>query len=314
MDKLTNIKVFSVTAKFKSLARAAEKLNLSASSVSKHISALENHLGVRLMNRTTRKVSITDIGEAYLDKVNKIISDIEEAENMINATQKTPRGLLRIAAPSLFGSRHIAPHLPEFLEKYKKLNIELITYDDQIDIIKDSIDIAIILTKLDDSSLIAKKIAPGSRTIVASPEYIKINGEPETPDDLSAHKLVTYLGRSAYNDWHFNINGKKKVLHAQGSLSLSNGELILRSVLNGGGITMLSRHITGRQIREGKLKLLLDNYVEEVNPIYAVYPSNKLLQPKIKIFINYLIGLYSPNPYWMEGNNVNIEARKRALI
>ena len=314
MDKLTNIKVFSETAKSKSLARAAEKLNLSASSVSKHISALENHLGVRLMNRTTRKVSITDIGAAYLEKANKIIQDIEDAENMINASQKSPRGLLRIAAPSLFGSRHIAPHLPKFLDRHKNLNIELITYDDQIDIIRDSIDIAIILTKLDDSSLIAKKIAPGNRTIVASPKYINKYGEPKNPDDLSSHKLVTYLGRSQYNDWHFKVNGKSKVLHAQGSLSLSNGELILRAVLNNGGITMLSRHITGKQIREGNLKLLLEDFVEEVNPIYAVYPSNKLVQPKIKLFINYLIELYSPKPYWMVGNNVNIEARKRALI
>ena len=314
MDLLSSIKVFIKITELNSLAGAASKLNISPSSVSKQISSLENYLGVRLLNRTTRRVSLTDIGVSYLEKAKNIIEAFDQAEILVNASQNKPRGLLRIASPTSFGLRHISPHLPNFMSIHPELKVELITYEDHIDIIKESIDVAIHLTELEDSSLVRKKISPGSRTIVASPEYISKNGKPNIPNDLLKHHLVTFRGNSIYNDWHFKVNGIPSTMHAKGELNMSNGEHILRAVINGGGIAMISGYITGRQIRDGKLQNLLTEFVKEEDPIYAVYPSKKFLSPKIKHFISYLIKLYSPNPYWLPGENVNIEARSRSLI
>ena len=314
MDLLSNIKVFIKITELNSLAGAANKLNISPSSVSKQISSLEDYLGVRLLNRTTRSISLTDIGEIYLDKARNIIEAFDQAEVIVNASQNQPRGLLRIASPTSFGLRHISPHLPDFMTKYPDIEIELIAYEDHIDIIKESVDVAIRLTELEDSSLVRRKISPGSRTIVASPEYIKKNGKPNTPNELLKHRLVTFRGKSVYNDWHFIVNGVSSTMHVKGKLSMSSGEHILRAVINGGGISMLSGYITGRQIRDGRLQNLLTEFVKEEDPIYAVYPSKKYLSPKIKHFISYLIELYSPNPYWIPGKNVNIEARSRSLI
>ena len=314
MDLLSNIKVFIKITELNSIAGAANKLNISPSSVSKQISSLEDYLGVRLLNRTTRSISLTDIGEIYLDKARNIVEAFDQAEVIVNASQNQPRGLLRIASPTSFGLRHISPHIPNFMTKYPDLEIELIAYEDHIDIIKESVDVAIRLTELEDSSLVRRKISPGSRTIVASPEYIKKNGKPNTPNELLKHRLVTFRGKSVYNDWHFTVNGVSSTMHVKGKLSMSSGEHILRAVINGGGISMLSGYITGRQIRDGRLQNLLTKFVKEEDPIYAVYPSKKYLSPKIKHFIDYLIQLYSPNPYWFSGDHVNKEARSRSLI
>jgi len=314
MDLLSNIRVFIAITEQNSLGKAAYKLNISPSSASKQISSLEDYLGVRLLNRTTRRISLTDIGEAYLDKAIRIVDAFEDSEILVNASQNNPRGLLRIASPQGFGTRHISPHLPYFMNQFPELRVELITYEGNIDIIKESIDVAIKFTELEDSTLIGKKIAPGRRTIVASPSYIKDRGKPKNPEDLLNHRLVTYRGRSVYNDWHFLIEKQPFTMRVNGNLSMTNGEHILRAAINGGGIAMLSGYITGRQIRDGRLVSLLDEYVVEQDPIYAVYPSKKNLSPKIKTFIDYLIKLYSPNPYWESGDKVNLTARNRSLI
>jgi len=284
MDLLSNIKVFIKITELNSLAGAANKLNISPSSVSKQISSLEDYLGVRLLNRTTRSISLTNIGESYLNKARNIVEAFDQAEVLVNASQNQPRGLLRIASPTSFGLRHISPHLPKFMNIYPELKVELITYEGHIDIIKESIDVAIRLTELEDSSLVRRKISPGSRTIVASPEYINKNGKPNTPDDLLKHRLVTFRGKSIYNDWHFTVNEISSTMHVKGKLSMSSGEHILRAVINGGGISMLSGYITGRQIRDGRLQNLLTEFVKEEDPIYAVYPSKKYLSQKIKYF------------------------------
>ena len=314
MDVLSNIRVFIAITEQNSLGRAADKLNISSSSASKQISSLEDYLGVRLLNRTTRRISLTDIGEAYLEKAINILDAFEEGEVLVNASQNNPRGLLKIASPQAFGTRHISPHLPNFMNKYPELRVELITYEGNIDIIKESIDVAIKFTELEDSTLIRKKIAPGNRTIVASPSYLEKRGYPKKPEDLLKHRLITYRGRSVYNDWHFQISKKLYTMKMNGDLSMTNGEHILRAAINGGGIAMLSGYITGRQIRDGRLISLLDKFVIEQDPIYAVYPSKKYLSPKIKSFIDYLIKLYSPNPYWYSSDKVNMTARERSLI
>ena len=314
MDLLSNLKVFVAVIKNNSFHGAAEELNLSTPSISKHLSSLEDHLGARLINRSTRHISITEIGKIYLEKVTNILDEIDEAEAIVKINQNNPSGLLRIASPATFGYRHLAPHLPLFQKRFPQIKIELIAFKDYIDIIKESIDVAIRLTELEDSSLIARKIAPSSRTLVASPNYIKERSKPLNLNDLKKHNLITYNGTSVYNDWHFVENGVSTIIHAKGSISMSHGEHILRAVLNDGGIAMLFRHITGRQIREGRLVTLLENYVKEETPIYAVYPSNKNLSPKIRCFIDFLLEIFKPNPYWMDVKEINEEARLRALI
>ena len=299
MDTLTAMKVFCSVVENDSLAGAARALNVSPSVVSKQLSALEDRLGVRLLNRTTRRVSVTEVGSAYYDRCKRILADVDEAEVAVSRAHTAPRGLLKITAPATFAHRHVAPHLTAFIDRYPEVEVQVLVNDRIVDLVDEGIDLAIRIAHLKDSSLIARRLAPNHRAIVASPNYLKTWGTPKTIDDLGDYSLITHPPGNAINDWHFVVDGKPKTMRASGVQTFSNGDSILSSVLAGGGLAMLASFMVGEYIKDGRLVSLLDEYVSEDVPIYAVYPSSRHLSPKVRAFVDFLIETYGPRPYWM---------------
>jgi DNA-binding transcriptional LysR family regulator len=299
MDTLTAMKVFCSVVENDSLAGASRTLNVSPSVVSKQLSGLEDRLGVRLLNRTTRRVSLTEVGSAYYERCKRILADVDEAEIAVSQAHSAPRGLLKVTAPTTFAHRHVAPHQPEFLDRYPEVEVQLLVNDRVVDLVDEGIDLAIRIAQLKDSSLIARKLAVNHRMIVASPDYVKKWGKPETPDQLSDHSLITYAPGNPINDWHFMVDNQQKILRARGTLAMNNGDSVLQTVLAGGGLAMLAAFMAGEHVKTGKLVTLLDEYVREDVPIYAVYPSGRHLSPKVRAFVDFLVELYGPSPYWL---------------
>ena len=295
-----------------SMASAGKELNLSPSVMSKNLSALEDRLGARLLTRTTRSVSLTEIGHAYLDRARRIIGDVDEAEAAISSVANAPRGHIRITAPSTFSYRHISPHLPLFRKKYPDVEVEMIISDNELNLVENNIDLAIRIALMRDSSLISRKLASNPRAMVASPDYLKQKGKPIHPDDLNNHDIISFQVGNPYNEWHFLIDNKPKIFIAKGMLQLNHGDAILRACINDGGICMLSRFVVGRHIASGSLVSLLDNFLQEDIPIYAVYPSGKHLSLKVRAFLDFLINVYGPVPYWDEHGDHNSKAAIRA--
>jgi DNA-binding transcriptional LysR family regulator len=299
MDTLTAMKVYCSVVENDSLAGAARTLNISPSVVSKQLSALEDRLGVRLLNRTTRRVSVTEVGTAYYDRCKRIIADVDEAEIAVSRTHSEPRGLLRITAPSTFAHRHVTPHLPKFIDRYPEVEVQVQVNDRIVDLVDDGIDLAIRIAQLKDSSLIARRLAPNHRSIVATPEYLKTWGIPERPEDLPQHALITWPAGNPINDWHFVVDGQEQMIRTKGTISMNNGDSILSTVLAGGGLAMMNSFMTGEYVQDGRLLPVLEDYVREDVPIYAVYPSSRHLSPKVRAFVDFLVEIYGPRPYWL---------------
>ena len=299
MDTFTAMKVYCSVVENDSLAGAARSLNVSPSVVSKQLSALEDRLGVRLLNRTTRRISVTQEGTAYYESCKRIITDVAEAENAASSAHAAPRGLLKITAPVTFAHRHLTPHLPKFLDMFPEVEVQVQVNDRVVDLVDEGIDLAIRISQLKDSSLIARRLAPNRRYIAATPEYLEKHGTPNFVDDLKEHRLITWPPGNPLNDWHFLINGIERVLKVNGTIAINEGDGILTTLLAGGGLGMTQEFLAGPYVKEKKLVPLLEEFVREDNPIYAVYPSNRLLSPKVRAFVDFLVKTYSPTPYWI---------------
>jgi DNA-binding transcriptional LysR family regulator len=298
MDVLTQMKVFCSVVDNNSLAGAARSLTVSPSVVSKQLAALEDRLGVRLLNRTTRRVSLTEVGAAYYERSKRIIADVDEAEVSVSQSHAAPRGLLKITAPTTFAHRHVAPYLANFIDRYPEVQIQMLVNDRIVDMVDEGIDLAIRIAQLKDSSLIARKLAPNTRSLVASPDYLERWGAPQRLEELNDHALITLHPGSLINDWHFEVDGEERVFRAKGSILINNGDSILSAVLSGGGLAMLAAHMAGEHVKSGKLVPVLEEYVRDDVPIYAVYPSSRHLSPKVRAFVDYLIQIYGSKPYW----------------
>lgn len=299
MDIFTTMKVYCSVVENDSLADAARKMNVSPSVVSKHLSALEDHLGVRLLNRTTRRISITEEGTAYYERCKQIITDVAEAEIEVSSAHTAPRGLLKITAPVTFAHRHLTPHLPKFLDMFPEVEVQVQVNDRVVDLVDEGIDLAIRISQLKDSSLIARRLAPNRRYIAATPEYLERNGTPKSVDDLKDHRLITWPPGNPLNDWHFLIDGVDRIIKVKGAIAVNEGDAILTTLLAGGGLGMTQEFLAGPFVKEKKLVPLLEEIVREDNPIYAVYPSSRHLSPKVRAFVDFLVETYGPKPYWM---------------
>jgi DNA-binding transcriptional LysR family regulator len=293
------MKVYCSVVENDSLADAARKINVSPSVVSKHLSALEDHLGVRLLNRTTRRISITEEGTAYYERCKQIITDVAEAEIEVSSAHTAPRGLLKITAPVTFAHRHLTPHLPKFLDMFPEVEVQVQVNDRVVDLVDEGIDLAIRISQLKDSSLIARRLAPNRRYIAATPEYLERNGTPKSVDDLKDHRLITWPPGNPLNDWHFLIDGVDRIIKVKGAIAVNEGDAILTTLLAGGGLGMTQEFLAGPFVKEKKLVPLLEGIVREDNPIYAVYPSSRHLSPKVRAFVDFLVETYGPKPYWM---------------
>lgn len=299
MDSLTDIAVFAQVVESGSFTAAAERLCLSKSVVSKYVSRLEDHLGARLLNRTTRRLHLTEVGRAFYERSQRGLQEIAEAEAEVSRLQSEPRGLLRINAPMSFGVMHIAPAIPEFLERYPELSVDLNLDDRMVDLIEGGFDLSVTISELEDSSLIARRVGPCRHAVVASPEYLERYGVPRTPEDLRQHNVVTYQYQKSAHEWQFRLPGEKPIsVPVSGTIQMNNSLALREVLLNGVGITRTPTFVVGHDIQAGRLQRVLTNYETAEVSIYVVFPQHRHLSPKVRAFVDFMVEHISEKPYW----------------
>ena len=300
MDRLMSMRVFSAVAKNRSFSVAAKKLSISKAMVSKHIKSLENSLSVRLFNRTTRKLNLTDAGSSYYEKVNIILSEIDETESAISQLNSEPKGKLKVMAQPSFGAFHLSRALSLYLKKYTEVTVNLELSHRIPDLVEENIDLAFHVGELNDSMYVSRRIASARRVICASPEYIKKIGMPKKPEDLLNHNCLIYMPRNDMGKWEFLDKGKRKKIKVTGDIQCNSGDALRVASIQSRGITQLPTYMVGLDIQAGRLQAVLEDFAPEKQPIYAIYNHRKYISAKIKTFIDFIYNLYQPEPYWNE--------------
>jgi DNA-binding transcriptional LysR family regulator len=289
MDKLTSMSVFVRVAKAGSFAGGATELSISRAMATKHIMQLESSLGVRLFNRTTRSLSLTDVGASYLERCQHVLLDIEEMEAAITHLQTEPRGLLKISAPPVIGAAHITHAVAEFLKRYPDLKVDMMLQSSHGDLIDEGIDIAIYLGDLDDTSMVARKLASSPMVVCASPDYLAKHGIPNTPEDLYNHSCLINWASAPRNKWKFkDQRGVESIIKVTGRMQSNVADANRVAAINGLGLVMLANYVVGRDIKKGKLIPVLENYTAPPLDIHAIYPHRKYLSAKVRRFLDFL--------------------------
>lgn len=298
MDRLGDLEIFARVASTGSMSQAARELGLSPPVISKRIKRLEERLGTRLLQRTTRQIVLTDSGRGFQERVVAILGSVDEAEAWVSQRAHVARGPLRISAPSTFGRLHVAPHLVRFLEKYPEISVDLSLSDSFVDVVGDGFDVALRIADLGDTSLVARKLAPNHRLLCASPAYLARNGTPQGLADLARHKLLVH------NTDHWRLEGPEgPVTVPVPSIVVTNSsEVIREAVLAGLGIALRSTWDIGPELKSGQLVQILPRYRGGHRvAIHAIYPSRRHLPQRTRVFIDFLAELYGPVPSWDQG-------------
>ena len=299
MDSLTDIAVFVRVVDSGSFTAAAQRLDISKSVVSKYVTRLEERLGARLLNRTTRRLSLTEAGRVFYERSRKGLADIEDAQAEVSRLQGEPRGTLRINAPMSFGIMHVAPALPEFLERYPDLTVDMNLDDRKVDVIEEGFDVSLRISELPDSSLVARRLGPCRHAIVAAPAYLERCGTPRTPEELRDHNIITYRYQESALDWHFQSPGNKPIsVPVSGSLMMNNSLAIRAALLEEVGITRTPTFVVGKDIQDGRLTPILRDYETIEATIFLVYPQRRHLSPKVRAFVDFMVERVSETPYW----------------
>ena len=302
LDRFTSLQVFVKVAASGSLSAAGRDMGLSQTMVTKHVAALETRLGIKLFHRSTRRLSITEAGRNYREAVERILGELEAADASIAADRFEPRGLLRLNAPVSFGSRQIAPLLAEFARRYPHLQVELGLNDRLVDLAEEGWDVAVRIGSLDDSSLIARRIAPCRTVLAAAPGYLQAHGIPKTVADLGGHNCLGYtLSQVTGADrWRFGSRGDVTV-KVSGTLRANNGDALRSAAIAGEGVIYQPTFIVADDLRAGTLvRLTLDQPTIEFAGIYAVYLPERQPPAKVRAFIDFLVERFSPVPPWDE--------------
>ena len=295
MSDLLDLKIFARVVEAGSLSAAGRELHLSPTVVSKRLARLEEQLGARLMQRTTRQLTLTEIGEGFHERVIQVLDALEEAETFVSGSG-APRGLLRVSGPTGFSRRHIAPNLSPFLRACPDVKLELDLSDDFVDLIAGGFDVVVRIGSLDDSSMLARRLAPNRRVLCASPDYLAEHGEPRTLDDLEHHRVLTTQSQL---DWHLDGPDGAIVYKPQPMLFTNSSEVVRETVIGGIGIALRSTWDVSEELKQGKLKRVLAGYMGSSRVcIWAIYPSRRLVPPKVRAFIDHLANLWGPSPYW----------------
>jgi len=298
MSRFDDLEVFSKVVTAGSMTGAARELGVSPAVISKRLQRLEARLGSRLLNRTTRQISLTEAGETYHATVVEILAGLEEAESALSTGAKDARGVLKISAPTTFGRMHIAPNIVRFMNANSNLKLNIELSDEYVDIVSSGFDLAIRIGDLPDSTLVAKKLAPVRRVLCASPKYIKKHGEPKTLEELANHALIASHNQGP---WKLEGNGDVVYYRPESTLQTNSSEVVREMVLAGLGIAMRSTWDIGAELSEGKLMQVMPDYSTKSLGIYAVYPSRNYLPAKVRFFVDYLAELFGPVPYWETG-------------
>ncbi|WP_438610844.1 LysR family transcriptional regulator [Inquilinus sp.] len=291
--------VFAQVVDSRSFSAAAARLGLSKSAVSKQIAKLEDRLGARLLNRTTRTLSPTDAGQDFYERCIRVAREVEEAERAITHLSAEPRGLLRLNAPASFGREYLAPLVPEILARWPELRIEALFEDRFVDVVAEGFDLVIRITRLQDSSLVARRIASCRRLVCAAPSYLARRGVPRTPAELLQHDCILYSYATDQNEWEFvGPDGRLETVRVDGRLRANNAEVTLAALLAGAGLALSPDFIVGPDIAAGRLVPLLTDYENPFGAIYAVWPHNRNLAPKVRAVVDFLVERFAAEPIW----------------
>jgi DNA-binding transcriptional LysR family regulator len=299
MEGFGAIPVFVAVVENGGFSAAARTLGISKSAVSKRINQLEAHLGVRLLHRTTRKLSLTEAGERYFEHAAQALTAAGQAEDAVTELQGEPQGNLKISSPMSFGRLHVAPLIPKLLQRHPKLQIDLVMDDRKVDLVAGGFDVAIRAGNLPASTLIARKLAPLRQVLCVSPDYIDRYGRPGTPAELSSHNCVLYSYSSDANEWTLIGESGPETVTVSGSYQVNNSEALLEALREGVGIGRLPTFVAGPDLKTGRLVKLFESYRIPEFTIYAVFPERQYLPAKVRAFLDFAIEYFGGDqPYW----------------
>ncbi|PIW26148.1 MAG: LysR family transcriptional regulator [Rhodospirillales bacterium CG15_BIG_FIL_POST_REV_8_21_14_020_66_15] len=297
MDQLTGMAVFAKVVESGTFTGAAKALGLSKGAVSKQIARLEDRLGARLLNRTTRRSSLTEVGAAFYERCRRIVAEAEEAELAVTRLHAEPRGILRVNMSMSFGLLHVAEALPDFMTAYPEIELDVSLDDRLVDVVEEGYDVVLRITELPDSSLIARRIAPFRTATCASPAYWDAHGRPRHPDDLRGHNCLLYAYLSTLNEWRYRDADGAIGVRVQGNMRCNNGDVLRAAAMAGLGVIRSPTFIVGCDLQEGRLERVLADFEEQDRGIYAVYPYNRHLSAKVRAFVDFLAARFA-DPLW----------------
>lgn len=289
MDRFSEIRAFVTVAEQGSFVAASERLGLSRAMVTKLVSALEARLGVRLMHRTTRRLSLTAEGESYLGEASALLGELDALDARLSQGATRPAGRLRVTAPVSFGQRFLGAAVTEFHRQHPDIDIELSLNDRRVDLVEEGYDLALRITRMGDSSLIARKLVSVSDVVCVAPSYLERRGTPQRPEDLTIHNCLIYTLTDQAGSWGFrDAGGAESRVRVQGSLRANNGDLLLDAAINGLGITLQPRFLLTDALARGQLVQILTEYRWMDLDLYAVYPVRRYVPGKVRVFVDFL--------------------------
>jgi DNA-binding transcriptional LysR family regulator len=286
MDRIDSMQAFVAVADLQGFAPAARKLGLSPSAVTRLIAALEDRLGARLLQRTTRQVGLTDAGARYLERVRRILADVEEAEAAAEGERTRPSGRLVVSAPVGFGRLHVSPVMSAYLARYPEVSGELRLSDRMINLVEEGVDVAVRIGHLADSSLVARHVGEMRRIIVASSGYLEQSGGPDTPEAIASHQTIQFGATAASPDWRFVEDGREIRVAATPRFTTNSADAAIQYAEQGGGLTRVLAYQAAAAIKAGRLKVVLAKFEPPPLPIHLVYPTSRLLSAKVHTFID----------------------------
>ena len=304
MARLDEMEVFAAVVEAGGFSAAARSLCLSKSAVSKQIGRLEDRLGVRLLNRTTRRLSVTEAGTTFYAACRRVLDEAETAEQAVSNLAAAPRGLLKLNAPMSFGFLHLSSAIPAFHARFPQIIVEAAMNDRFVDLIEEGYDVALRIGDLRDSSLIARRIAPCRAVLCASPDYLDRRGRPQRPEDLAGHACLLYANNANPREWTLTGQGGRLSVVVDGPLVANNGDVLCAAAVGGMGITRLPTFIVGPHLRDGRLEVVLPTFPLPDQGIHAVYPHHRNLSVKVRVFVDFLAERFGPEPYWDAGLDV----------
>ena len=289
MDRFQALTAFAKVVESGSFVAAAGRLGVSVSAVSRHVAELEAHLNVRLLNRTTRRLSLTESGGVFYQHCVQLLADLDEAEESASAATVTPRGTLRLSAPVTFGERHIAPALAAFVERYPDMRFDVALSDRAVDLIEEGFDAAVRIGAIGSQNLVGRAVAATAMVCCAAPAYLRRHGEPERPDDLAGHECLTYEYASQRRTWLFRErNGSTRQVKVSGPMHANSGMFLAALAVEGCGIAREPDFIVEPELRAGRLVAILRAFQPAPSAIQLVYPSRRHLSAKVRVFADFL--------------------------
>lgn len=286
VDRLDAMTTFVAVAELRSFAAAARRLRRAPSTVTRTVMALEEHLGARLLRRTTRWVTVTDAGTRYLERARRILADLAEAEAAAGSERTTPTGRLVVAAPLVFGRLHVAPVVSAYLQAHAAVTAELVLADRLVNLIEDGVDVAVRIGVLDDSSLVARTVGATRRVVVGAPAYLARHRPPRMPDDLARHRLIQVTGVSPLPEWRFEREGVEHRVAIAPAFATNSADAAIDHALRGGGLATVLAYQVADAVRRGRLRVVLAGFEPPPRPIHVVYPTTRLLSAKVRAFID----------------------------